>query len=93
MALDSVFVEGALQNFVIFNELVLVLCLPLDPAVLEGAWEETVHDSAVYGRSGALLDLRDAQVEQLVEPLDQHLLAHEVGLVHHANRVVCHLFK
>lgn len=57
VSLDSILVECALQHFVVLDELVLVLGLPLHFGVGEGVGKEGVHDPAVDGGCGALLDL------------------------------------
>lgn len=85
MSFHSVFVERTLQDLVIFNELVFMFSLPLYATELERAREQAIHHTAVDSRSRALLDLRDPQIKQLVQPLNKDLLAYEVGFVHHAN--------
>ena len=47
VALDAVLVEGVLENFVVLDEFVLVLGVPLDFAEGEGSRVEAVHDGAV----------------------------------------------
>ena len=62
VAFDSVFVEGGLQDFVVLDELVLVLGLPLDSLEGEGVRVEHVYDAAVDGARRALLNLLHSQL-------------------------------
>ena len=55
MALNSIFVECALQDFIVLHELVLVLGIPFDLLEVECAWVNSVHDLAMHGPSSALL--------------------------------------
>ena len=38
VSLDSIFVKGRLQNFVVLNKFILVLSVPLNFAEWEGVW-------------------------------------------------------
>lgn len=87
VALDSVLVKGLLEDLVVVDVLVLGIGVPLDPAEGEGARVEGVKDGAVDGPGGALLNLGQLELQVRVEPVEDVLLAHEVGLVHHANRL------
>ena len=62
MSLDTILVEGTLQDFVVLNELVLVLGSPLDSREWEGARVERVKHGTVDSTSGALLDLGQLQL-------------------------------
>lgn len=57
VTLDTVLVEGLLEDFIVIDELVFVLCLPLYSFDWEGAREESVEHGAVNGTSGTLLNL------------------------------------
>lgn len=87
MTLDTVLVEGLLEDLVVFDEFVLVLGAPLDSLVGEGTWEERVENGAVNGTSCTLLNLGQLQLKVRVEPVKEFLFAHEVGLIHHSNRL------
>jgi hypothetical protein len=47
VSLDTVLVEGVLENLVIFDEFVLMLGIPFYLGELKGSRVETIHDSAV----------------------------------------------
>lgn len=59
---DSVFVECILQDLVVFDEFVVELGAPLDLRDVEGAGVDRVHDLAVDGPGGALLDFGELQL-------------------------------
>lgn len=63
VALDAVLVKGSLQNLVVFDELVLVLCLPLDTAKGERVGIQAVHNGAVNRTRGALFNLLHTQLQ------------------------------
>lgn len=85
VALNAVFVEGLLEHLVVLGVLVLVLGAPLDSGEGERSLVEGVEHGAVNGTSGALLNLGELQLKVRVEEVEDFLLAHEVGLVHHAD--------
>lgn len=57
MALNTVLVESALEDFVVFHEFVLMFSLPLDSTERESSRIQTVHNSAVNCPGSALFNL------------------------------------
>jgi hypothetical protein len=76
MSLDSVLVERCLQNFVVFNELVFVLSLPLHSMEWESVRVEAVHNAAVDRSRGALLNLVYIQLKRVRPRKDVQKGAH-----------------
>ena len=60
VALDSVLVEGVLEDLVVLNELVLVLRAPAHSLERKGVGVEAVHDSAIDSSRRTLLNLLHA---------------------------------
>lgn len=60
--LDSVLVEGVLEDLVVVDELVLVLGSPLDSREGERVRVERVEDGAVDGARSTLLDLGELKL-------------------------------
>ena len=56
MSFDSILIESTLENFVVFNILVVKLSSPLYFIQIEGSRVDRVHDLAVNGSGGALLN-------------------------------------
>jgi hypothetical protein len=84
VALNSIFVECVLQDFIVLNELVLVLGVPFDLLEVERAWKYCVHDLAMHGPSSALLHFSELQIKELIDPTQNDVLSHEEGLIHNA---------
>ena len=70
VTLDTVLVEGLLEDFVVLDELMLVLCTPLDSFDWESARVESVEYGAVNGTSSTLLNLGKLQLRR-VENIDE----------------------
>ena len=64
MALDLVLIESRLEDFIIFDILVLVLCSPSNFIECESAGVEAVKDCAVDCTSGTLLNLCELQLKK-----------------------------
>ena len=64
VTLDSVLVEGLLENLVVLNEFILVFGIPLHLAEVESSGIEAVHHGAVHGSSCALLDLGELKLKK-----------------------------
>ena len=62
VALNSVFVKGLLQDFVVFDEFVLVFALPPHFAERERVRVKGIHHSTVHRSCGALLNFGQAQL-------------------------------
>ena len=65
MALDAVLVKSSLQNLVVLDKFVLVLCLPLDTAKGERVGVQAVHNCAVNRTSSALFNLLHTQLQRV----------------------------
>ena len=64
MLLDSVFVKGILEHFVVVHKFIIVLSGPLDFVEVKGLWVDRVHNLAIYSGSGTLLDLGEVQLQE-----------------------------
>ena len=62
--LDTILVEGGLEHFVVLDVLVLAFGAPLNTGEGERARVEGVHDCAVDGTSGALLNFSQLQLQK-----------------------------
>jgi len=60
---------------------------PLDLLEVKGLWIDRVHNLTVNCGSGTLLDLGQIQLKEIVHPLQNDSLAHEVGLIHYTDCV------
>lgn len=66
VSLDSVLVEGVLEDLVVLDVLVVELSSPLHLREIERAWVDGIHDLAVHGSRGALLDLGELKLQERV---------------------------
>jgi hypothetical protein len=64
MTFNAIFVESGLKDLVVVDELVLVLCLPLNSTVWECSRVQTVHNATVDGGSCTLFNLGDAKLAE-----------------------------
>mmetsp|Transcript_54473 Transcript_54473/g.153017 ORF Transcript_54473/g.153017 Transcript_54473/m.153017 type:complete len:228 (+) Transcript_54473:431-1114(+) len=83
--LDAQLVESRLQHLVVRDELVVGLRHPIHLSHGDGARLASVKDLAIDRTAGALLDLREAYLQQVVYPSDQFCAGHEEGTLHHAH--------
>lgn len=87
MPLDTILVEGELEDLVIFDIFVLSFGVPLNALEWESARVHRIKHGAVDGARSALLNLRQLKLKVTVEPFKDLRFAHEVGFVHHADRL------
>ena len=94
IALDIVLQECLLQNLVVLDIFVVVLCVPLNFIHRNSARVARINDLAIQCSCGALLNLGQLKLEEIIGPREQLSTPHEEGSIHHANCVsVCHFFK
>jgi hypothetical protein len=91
IALDVIFRESLLKYLVVFYILVVVLSIPLNLAHGDSARVASVNDLAIDCSRGALLNLGQLQVEEVIDPGEELSTTHEESAIHHSDSVcVCH---
>jgi hypothetical protein len=82
-----------LENFEVGNELIIELGFPVDFLHGDPLTESKVKELTEYRTTSKILNGLDIDVQALIDPPDDILSWHEVGLIHESDRssVVVHV--